>query len=47
MDSSTIKIGFGDLKRTYKDKIKVFGLILGIYNRANGIKRSKKQFINN
>ena len=47
IDSSTIKRGFKDLERTYKNKIKVFGLALEIYNKANSIKRSKKQPINN
>jgi len=42
MDNSIIKKGFKDLKGTNKDKIKVFNLILKIYNKVDSIKRSKK-----
>jgi len=42
MSSSTIKRGLRDLKRSFKDKRRVFSLVLKIYNRVNGIKRSKK-----
>ena len=42
INSSTIKRGPGDLKGFPRDKRRVSGLVLEIYNRVNGIKRSKR-----
>ena len=42
INSNTIKRSFRDLKGTNKDKIRVFSLVIGIYNKADGVKRSKR-----
>ena len=34
--------GFGDLKGLLRDKKRVFNLVLEIYNKINGMKRSKR-----
>ena len=42
MSNSTIRKGFEDLERCFRDKRRVFSLVLEIYRRVNSMKRSKK-----